>query len=75
LQGTVGPNGQITNLKVIEGDKDLAAAAVGAISKWRFYAAKKKGKHIEEPVHINVVFRLDGEQVHVQVFNLAGEPK
>jgi len=75
LEGMVGANGEIKGLKVIEGDKDLGAAATGAVSKWRFHPAKKNGQHIEEPVHINVVFRLDGERVRAQVFNVAGELK
>ena len=75
LEGTVEANGKIKTLKVIEGDKDLAEAAVGAVSKWRFHPAKKNGKEIDEPVRINVVFRLDGERVRAQVFNVAGEPK
>jgi TonB family protein len=75
LEGTVGANGEIKGLKVIEGDKDLAAAATAAVSRWRFHPAKKNGQHLEEPVHINVVFRLDGERVRSQVFNAAGELK
>jgi TonB family protein len=75
LEGTVEKNGEIKNLKVIEGDKDLAEAAIGAISRWRFHPANKNGKHIDEPVHINVVFRLDGERVRAQVFGVAGELK
>jgi len=75
LEGMVGTNGQIKDLRVMEGDKDLAAAATGAISRWRFHPAKRNGKHIEEPVHINVVFRLNGEQVRTQVFNVVGELK
>lgn len=75
LEGIVGTNGQIRDIRVIEGDRDLAAAATEAISKWRFHPAKKSGKHIEEPVHINVVFRLNGEQVRTQVFNVAEDLK
>ena len=75
LEGMVGANGQIKDLRVMEGDKDLGAAAIEAISKWRFHAAKKNGKDIEERVHINVVFRLNGEQVRTQVFNVPAEPK
>jgi TonB family protein len=71
LEGIVGANGEIKDLKVTEGDKDLAAAATGAVSQWRFNPAKKNGQRIEEPIHINIVFRLDGEQVRAQVFNVA----
>ena len=75
LEGMVGTNGQITGLSVMEGDKDLGAAATEAISNWRFHPAKKNGKNIEEPVHMNVVFRLNGEQVRTLVFNVPGELK
>ena len=67
VEGMVGTNGEIKNLKVIEGDKNLAAAAMDAISKWRFDPGKKDGKPIEEPVRINVVFRLNGEQVRARL--------
>ena len=50
-----------------EGNKDLAAAALDAISQRRFDPAKKDGKPIEEPARVNVVFRLDGEQVRVRL--------
>lgn len=50
-----------------EGDKYLGAAATDAISKWRFYPAKKDGKPIEEPARINVVFRLNGEQIRARL--------
>jgi TonB family protein len=63
LEGMVSTKGEIKNLKIIEGDKNLAAAALDAISKWRFEPARKNGKLIEEPARINIVFRLDGEQV------------
>lgn len=71
LEASVGANGEIKDLKVIEGNKDLGAAATDAVSQWRFYPAEKNGQHIEESVHINVVFRLDGELVRTQVFNVA----
>jgi TonB family protein len=71
LEGIVGANGEIKDLKVTEGDKDLAAAATGAVYQWRFHPAKKNGQRIEEPIHINIVFRLDGERVRAQVFNVA----
>jgi TonB family protein len=67
LEGTVGAEGEIKDLKVIEGDKDLAVAAIDAISKWRFHPAKKDGKDIEELARVNVVFRLNGEQVRARV--------
>ena len=67
LEGMVGTNGQIEDLKAIEGDDDLAAAATTAISKWRFHPAKKDGKQIEDPIRINVVFHLNGEKARAQV--------
>jgi TonB family protein len=67
LEGIVGTNGEIEGLKTIEGDDDLAAAATTAISKWRFQAAKRDGKKIEDPVRINAVFHLNGEKARAQV--------
>jgi TonB family protein len=67
VEGMIGANGELKDLKVIEGDKYLGAAATDAISKWRFYPAKKDGKPIEEPARINVVFRLNGEQVRARL--------
>lgn len=75
LEGLVTAQGQITDLRVMEGDKGLSAAATEAVSKWRFHPAKKNGKDIEERVHIKVVFRLDGEKVRTQVSNLPEELK
>ena len=67
LEGTVGTNGQIEDLKATEGDADMAAAATTAISKWRFHPAKKDGKQIEDAVRINVVFHHNGENARAQV--------
>ena len=67
VEGMIGANGELKDLKVIEGDKYLGAAATDAISKWRFYPAKKDGKPIEEPARINVVFRLNGEQIRTRL--------
>lgn len=67
LEGMVGTNGEIEDLKAIEGDDDLAAAATIAISKWRFHPGNKHGKPIEDPIRINVVFHLNGEKARAQV--------
>jgi TonB family protein len=67
LEAMVGTNGEIEDLKTIEGDDGLAAAATTAIAKWRFHPAKKDGKKIEDAIRMNVVFRLDSEQARVQV--------
>jgi TonB family protein len=67
LQGMIGTNGELKDLKLMEGDKDLGTAAMDAISKWRFHPAKKDGKDIEEQARINVVFRVSGEQVYALV--------
>ena len=67
LEAMVGTNGEIEDLKTIEGDDGLAEAATTAISKWRFHPAKKDGKKIEEAIRLNIVFRLDSEQARVQM--------
>jgi len=67
LAGMIGTDGRMEDLKTIEGDDDLAAAATTAISKWRFHPAKKDGKQVEDPVRINAVFHLNGEKARAQV--------
>jgi TonB family protein len=67
LEGTVGTNGELRGLKVVEGNPELGAAAISAISKWRFRPAAKNSKSIEEQTRINVTFRLNPERVRAQI--------
>ena len=67
LEAEVRTNGKVGNVKVLEGDSTLAEASTRAIRKWRFYPAQQDGKPVEDRVRINIVFRLDGEQVQAQV--------
>ena len=63
----VRTNGKVGNVKVHEGDFTLAEASTRAIRKRRFYPAQEDGKLVEDRVRIDVVFRLDGEQVQARV--------
>jgi TonB family protein len=67
LDVDVGADGKVKDLKVLEGDPLLADASVRAVRKWRFYAAEKDGKPVEERTGINVDFQLGGKQVRAQV--------
>lgn len=67
LEAVVKTDGEVEDVKVLEGDPMLAQASIGAIKKWRFHPAEREEKPVEDLVRIQVVFRLDGEQVRVQV--------
>ncbi len=67
LEGVVGSNGKIKDLKVLEGDPELGEACVAAISKWRFRPAMENGVETDEVTRLNVVFRLQGREVRATV--------
>ena len=67
LEATVATNGRVNTVKSIEGDARLADSAIRAIKQWRFDAARKDGKKVEDLVRINVEFRTEGQRVRTQV--------
>jgi len=67
LEATVDKNGSVKDVKVLEGYPELGAAAIRAISKWRFRPANRDGHSVEEQTRVNVVFRLEPKQVHALV--------
>jgi TonB family protein len=67
LEASVATNGRVNSVKAIEGDASLADSAMRAIKQWRFNAARKDGKKVEDLVRINVEFRTEGQRVRTQV--------
>jgi TonB family protein len=67
LEATVATNGRVNTVKSIEGDARLADSAIRAIRQWRFEAARKDGKKVEDLVRINVEFRTEGQRVRTHV--------
>lgn len=67
LEAQIAVDGTVHDVATVEGPLLLAEAASSAIQKWTFQPARKAGHSVEDRVHINVVFRLDGEQVRAQV--------
>ncbi len=55
----VGVDGRPRDIKVeASPDKDFAKNAVDAVKQWRFEPAIKDGKPIDEPIHVEVNFRV-----------------
>jgi len=72
LEAGVKANGEVGDLKVLEGDSTLAEASAHAVRKWRFHPAQINSKPVEDRARIKVEFRLDGAQVRTEV--VAPEP-
>jgi TonB family protein len=73
LEAKVSPNGNVGEVKVLEGDSTLASVSVEAVKKWRFHPAQSNGMPIEDVVRVKVEFHLDGERVRAEVV-LPGAP-
>jgi TonB family protein len=58
LEATVGKDGTVQELKVMNGDPQLATAAADAVRQWHFRPFLKSGKPIEFQTQITVDFRL-----------------
>jgi len=67
LNVDIGPDGKVKDLKVLDGDPLLADTAVRAARKWRFYAAEKDGRPLEEWATIRFDFVLDIDQVRANI--------
>jgi len=67
LEVTVGKDGAVKDVKVLEGESSLAEASVRAVQRWQFRPAKINNGRVEDVVRIKVEFRLEGEQVRAQV--------
>jgi TonB family protein len=63
----VRADGMVEDISVPQGNPILAEASVKAVKKWRFYPALKDGQHVADVVQMNVYFKLDGNNVRVEV--------
>ena len=58
LEAIIGKDGTVQELKVINGDPQLATAAADAVRQWHFLPFLKAGKPFEFKTQITVDFRL-----------------
>jgi TonB family protein len=58
LQITIGENGKIRGLKVVEGNPILARAAMDAVRQWRYRPALLNGKPTQAQTQVTVNFLL-----------------
>ncbi len=63
----VGADGRVKDVKLLEGDPLLADSAVHAVRKWRFYAAEKDSRPLEEWATIRFDFILNIDQVRARI--------
>ncbi|HEY2858880.1 MAG TPA: energy transducer TonB [Terracidiphilus sp.] len=59
LQGIIGKDGHVKNLKVVSGHADLQMAAIDAVRFWRYKPYLLNGEPVEVMTTINVVFALN----------------
>jgi TonB family protein len=67
LEATVGTTGEVKNVKILEGNSELAEESARALRHWRFRPATINLAPAEDIVRIKVEFRLDGEKVRAVV--------
>lgn len=58
LQATIDTKGNITNLKVVQGDPILAAASVDAVKQWRYRPYLLKGEPVQVETTIKIQFHM-----------------
>lgn len=58
LMATVSKNGNISDVKIVSGDKDLAHAAVDAVKQWRYKPYLLNGEPVDIQTQITVNFKL-----------------
>ena len=58
LEATIDKQGQVTNIKVLNGDKMLARAATDAVRQWRYKPYFLNGQPVEIQTQITVNFKL-----------------
>lgn len=59
LHAVIGKDGRVNELSVIDGDPDLARAAMKAVHQWRYEPTLLDGKPVEVNTTISVVFSLN----------------
>lgn len=58
LQATIGTKGNIANLKVVQGNPLLAAAAMNAVKQWRYRPYVLNGDPVDLETTIKIQFRM-----------------
>ncbi len=58
MMATLSKNGDITDVKVLSGDRELAHAAVDAVKKWKYKAYLLNGEPVDIQTQITVNFKL-----------------
>jgi TonB family protein len=56
VQGTVGKDGKVTNLKFVSGQPIFKDAAFDAVRQYQFKAARLNGQPIEQTTQIKISF-------------------
>jgi len=60
LEGVIGTDGKLQNLRVVRGDPRLTQAALDAAKQWRYKPGRIHGQPVESDTQINVNFSLKG---------------
>lgn len=58
LQATIDTQGNLTNLKAVQGDPILVKAAIDAVKKWRYRPFILKGEPVDVDTVIKIQFHL-----------------
>ncbi|MGB8112554.1 MAG: TonB family protein [Candidatus Sulfotelmatobacter sp.] len=58
LMATIGKTGNISQIKVLSGDKELARAAIAAVNQWKYKPYLLNGEPVEIQTQITVKFKL-----------------
>jgi protein TonB len=58
LQATIDTNGNVANLKALQGDPILVEAAVNAVKKWKYRPYVLKGEPVEVATTIKIRFHM-----------------
>ena len=58
LQATIDTKGNLTNLKVVQGDPILVKAAIDAVKKWRYRPYILNGEPVDVDTTIKIQFHL-----------------
>jgi TonB family protein len=61
LDATVMEDGTVGDIKVVEGDPELAPAAVEAVKRWRYKPFNLDGKPVKNKIDITLEFKLPSE--------------
>lgn len=74
LEGNLGLDGAIENVKVVRGPRPLADAASAAARKWRYEGAQLDGKPVRAIMTITMNFRLQKPPTREDVLSVVDDP-